>query len=465
MLFLPISRSPCSIKAACLALAVFGAGVLAAASASASPEDIFGYGPRSTAMAGTGAASSDDYEAAYTNPALLSRLRLKTLVIGYQDATFNLHANGAGLPGSVGYDPATGILIGIGLPVPFGGILKDRVGLGIDFYTPTSLLVRGNIPYPETPQFVVLPDRAQTLAIRAALGVDLGYGVRIGGGFGALAELDGSVIVSSTASGGVGSNVQDQLVAVYAPTFGGTYDLPILKGHPIRVGVTYRGQLEARFAVDIDATKLSTLNIPVLNISGIAQFDPAEVAFEAAYDTKPFTVAIGATYKRWSAYPGPLEPTTTCPPALLNCSALAAPAVAFHDTIVPRIGVERTVPLSQRTLLHLRAGYAFEPTPSPSQTPSSQAVDAKSNLLVNVPTRYFDASRNIFAFGSGLEIPPVTFDAYGQVHVLVPRTITLDTATAAPASFGMVPPLGGPSTTAEVGGTVLVFGVTLGVKF
>jgi long-chain fatty acid transport protein len=462
---MPLSRSTPRSRPRARALVVLALAALPASSASASPEDIFGYGPRSTAMAGTGAASSDDYEAAYTNPALLSRLRLKTLVIGYQDATFNLHANGPGLPGSIGYDPATGILIGIGLPVPFGGVLKDRVGLGIDFYTPSSLLVRGNIPYPETPQYVLLPDRAQTLAIRAGIGLDLGYGIRVGGGFGALAELDGSVVVSTSSTGGVGSTVQDQLVAVYAPTFGATFDVPVLLGHPFRVGVTYRGQLEARFAVDIDATKLSTLNIPVLNISGIAQFDPAEVAFEAAYDTKPFTVAVGATYKKWSAYPGPLEPTTTCPPALLACAALPTPNVTFHDTVVPRIGVERTLLLSQRARLHLRAGYAFEPTPSPGETPSSQAIDAKSNMLVNVQTRYFDASRNIFAFGTGIEIPPVTLDAYGQVHVLVPRTITLDTATPAPTSFGAVPPLGGPSTTAELGGTVLACGVTLGVKF
>jgi long-chain fatty acid transport protein len=440
------------------------AASLVASVASASPEDIFGYGPRSVAMAGTGTASSDDYEAAYTNPALISRLRARTLVIGYQEASFNLSASGTGLPGPVGYDPATGILIGVGLPIPFGGRLKDRVGVAIDFYTPTSLLVRGNIPYPETPQFVVLPDRTQSLTIRAGLGLDLGYGIRVGGGFGALAELDGSVVVATNSTGSVGSTVQDQLVAVYAPTVGATFDLPFGAGHPFRLGVAYRGQLEARFSVDIDATKLSSLNIPVLNISGIAQFDPEEVAFEAAYDTKAFTVALGATYKKWSAYPGPLEATTTCPAAMPMCGAVQPPTLAFHDTVVPRIGVERTLALPRRTKLHLRAGYAFEPTPSPSETSASQAVDPKSLMLVNVPTRYFDASRSIIAFGSGIEIPPLTIDTYGQVHVLVPRTITLDAASPASQS-GAPPPPPGPTTVAHVTGTVLTFGMSLGVKF
>jgi hypothetical protein len=412
-------------------------------------------------MAGVGAASSDDYEAAYTNPALISRLRMNTLVVGYQGAAFDLHANGPGLPGAMQYDPATGILIGIGLPVPFGGVLKDRIGLAIDFYTPTAILVRGRILYPETPQYLLLPDRTQSLAIRAGLGVDLGYGIRVGGGFAALAQIEGSVVVATNASGQVGSNVQDQLIAVYAPSFGATYDLPIpVAGEkPFRLGLAFRGELEARFSVEIDATKLSSLNIPILNIAGIAQYDPAEVAFELAYErpkSKGLVLAIGATYKKWSDYPGPLEPTISCTAMMPMCGALVPPVVPFHDTIVPRVGVERTLPLSEHTKIHLRAGYAFEPTPTPSSTPSSQAYSTQAHALVSVPTRYFDASRNIFALGSGLEIPPFTLDAYGQIHVMVPRTITLTPAPDGGATS---------TSTAEVGGTVLMAGVTLGVKF
>ncbi len=433
------------------------AATLVASSAAASPEDVFGFGPRSLALAGTGVASSDDYEAAYTNPALISRIRLKTLMVGYQGAVFDLHASGPGLPGGLPYDPSTGMLIGIGLPVPFGGILTDRVGLAIDFYSPTAIIVRGRILYPETPQYLLLPDRTQSLAIRAGLGLDLGYGIRVGGGFAALAQIEGSVVVATDATGHVGSNVQDQLIAVYAPSAGIAYDLPFGKDHPFRVGVSYRGELEARFSVEIDATKLSTLNIPVLNIAGIAQYDPAEVAFEAAYDTKPFMVAIGATYKHWSAYPGPLEPTIACTAAMPICGALVPPVVDFHDTIVPRAGIERTLPLSERTRIHLRAGYAFEPTPSPSQTPSSQAYDTKSHALVSVPTRYFDASRNILALGSGIEIPPFSLDAFAQVHVLVPRTITL-TPGAGETS-------GSSTSEAQLSGTVLMAGMTATVKF
>ncbi len=439
--------------------AVLAVLCLLARGALASPEDIYGYGPRSAAMAGAGTASANDYEAAYTNPALLSRLRADTVVIGYQAAAFDLHADGAGLPGSMYYQPDTGILIGIGVPVPFGGVLRNRVGLGIDFYTPTDVIVRGRILYPEIPNYLLLPDRTQSLAIRAGLGADLGYGIRVGGGFSALAQIEGSVIVATDSTGHVGSNVQDQLIAVYAPTVGASYDLPITTREgerPFRVGLAYRGELAARFSVEIDGTKLSSLNIPIFNIAGLAQYDPAEVALELAYDTRPLTVALGLTYKHWAAYPGPLEPTIACPMGMPMCGALTPPKVGFYDTLVPRAGVERTLGLGGGTKLHLRGGYAFEPSPSPSKTNGSLAYDFKTTQLHLVPTRFFDASRNVFALGAGVEIPPFSVDAYGQVHVLLPRTITLS-----PGPDGTAPS----TSTADLGGTVLMAGVTLGVKF
>jgi long-chain fatty acid transport protein len=166
---------------------------------------------------------------------------------------------------------------------------------------------------------------------------------------------------------------------------------------------------------------------------------------------------VGATYKNWSHYPGPLEPTIACTAAMPMCGALVPPMVPFHDTIVPRGGVERTLPLGEHARIHLRAGYAFEPTPSPDSTPSSQAYDTRRHTVISVPTRYFDASRNIFALGSGIEVPPFTLDAFGQIHVLMPRTVTL-TPAAGDTS-------GTSTSAAQLSGTVLMAGMTAGVKF
>ncbi len=430
-----------------------------------SPEDLFGYGPHGPAMGATGTASARGFEATYSNPALLSLVHERSFSLGWQGATFRLNANGDGLPGRVPYAPAKGVLFGLAIPIPFGGLFQDRVAAGLAFYTPTDVLVRGRILYPETPQFSLLPDRSQILAVQLGLGADLGYGVRAGVGFSAVAQIEGSVVAATDATGHVGTRVEDQLIAVYAPVAGLSYDLPIGRGgrdggRPFRVGLAYRGALAARFSVIIDGTKLSSLNIPLFNIAGLAQYDPAELAFEAAYDTPSWVVAAGVTYKRWSDYPGPLEPTILCPPDNPNCGALVPTHVTYSDTLVLRVGADRAVPLGSHFVAHARAGYFFEPSPLPSSLDASQAYEAAAKGVVAVPTRFFDATRHVLTLGGGIELsrplPPLTIDLYGQLHLLAPRTETLHPAPGGDASS---------SSPADVSGSVLVGGMIVGVTF
>jgi len=432
------------------------AGLCVARAADASPEDIFGYGPRSPAMGGTGVAFSDSFEAAYTNPALLARLREKRLTLGMVGASFDLHADGAGEAGKVSYEQAKGVVIGADLPLPFGGVLKDRIGVGAAFYTPSDVIVRGRILYPETPQFPIVADRTQSLMIRIGMGVDLGKGLLIGAGFAALAEIVGSVVVATDASGHVGSRVEDQLIATYAPSFAVAWDLPFFdtkKVGQLRVGLVYRGTLDARFSVEIDATKLSTLNLPVFNIAGMAQYDPAQVAFEVSDRIGPLTVAVGLTYRRWSDYPGLLEPTIVCPASSPDCGALQPAHIPFSDVLVPRVGVERTFAAARGATVALRGGFFYEPSPVPGTLPASQAYSSAQSMDVSVPTRFYDAARFVFSIGGGIALakplPPINIDSFIQLHVLENRHVDP----------------GGGSTGADLSGTVLAAGLLAGVRF
>ncbi len=444
------------MRRAWVGLGVVCAAALAPRPAAASPEDIFGYGPRSEAMGATGAAAAHDYEATYANPALLSRIREPRLALGLQGATFDLHASGTGLPGKVSARPAKGVDIGVDLPIPFGGALKNRVAGGLAFYTPTDVLVRGSILYPETPQFPLLPDRTQCLAIRLGVGADIGHGFRLGVGFGALAEIVGDVIVATDSSGRVGSKVEDQLIAVYAPIVGASWEHP-LAGGTLRVGATFRGKLDARFAVAIDATKLSSLALPVFNIAGLAQFDPLQVALDAAWEKRGWVLTAGLTFKHWSEYPGPFEGTIQCPEDEPDCGSLTPPEIGFSDTLVPRIGAEYTFRLPDEAALHVRGGYFFEPSPVPGTLPSSQAYSPAAQTLVDVPTRFFDASRHVLTAGVGVSLRapvPVSIDAFTQLHVLHPRTLQLEAGDGA-----------GGTSTADLSGAVFATGVVVGVGF
>lgn len=425
------------------ALPAFAAIALAARVASASPEDVLGFGARSSALGATGAADAEGYEAVYANPALLSLARKRAITVGFASALFDLSAKQ-----KIRYDALHGSMIGAVLPVPFGGFLKDRIAIGLGFFTPFDLVVRGRILYPERLQFPIA-DRTQSVAVQAGIGVDLSHGFRIGGGFAALAALSGSVLVATDASGRIGTTVDDTLVASYGPIIGASYDI----GDAWRVGVTFRGKLEGRFDVVINVRDLGDLVVPPLNISGVAQYDPLQVAVEFARVKGPWRGAVGLTYKRWSAYPGLADATVRCPsidPAtgqafMDTCSAKPPTPPGWHDTVVPRIGVERTFTPSSRVEMRARAGFFFEPSPAPAQTKQSNV---------------FENARAAITFGYGVELGPqaarFVIDAFGQAQGLIPREHVKDKG---------VPATNPGSPSVKTGGWLGAAGVTLGVKF
>lgn len=430
------------------------AALLAPARAAASPEDIFGYGGRTSAMGATGVAHARGYESAYHDPALAapsSRQERYALTLGYGGGAFRLDARGAGLPGRVPAAATKGFLIGASLPLPFGGVLRDRLGASLAFYTPADVIVRGRVLYPERPQFPILPDRAESVTIRGALGANLGFGIKAGIGFAALAEIVGTVVAATDATGRVGTRVEDQLVATYAPVFGATWELPERWDTHLRVGLAYRGTLDARFAVVVDGTKLSSLQIPLFNISGLAQYDPAQYAFEVARVEAKNTLAVQVAYKRWGDFPGLLEPTVVCTEGGAGACGLVPPTIPWRDTFVLRVGAEQGFAIARGATLHARGGGFFEKSPVPDEVPAGEAFSAEVGGVASVPTRYYDSDRVALTVGTGLSLadpmPPIDLDLWGQYHVLLPRTIRS----------------GGEET--EASGFIGAFGMTAGVRF
>jgi hypothetical protein len=436
-----------------LSLALGVVATLASAPAAASPEDLFGYGTRTSAMGATGTAHAAGYESAWHNPALSSTIRENKLTLGYGGAVFALDAVGPGLPGRVAASQAKGFFIGGDLPLPFGGRLRDRVGIALAFYTPSDVIVRGRVLYPERPQFPLLADRAQSLTVRAGLGVDIGWGIKVGVGFAALAEIEGTVVAATDVTGRVGTRVEDQLVATYAPVFGATYDLPA----KLRVGLAYRGTLDARFAVVVDGTKLSSIAIPLFNISGIAQYDPAQAALELARVESRSVLAVQFVYKRWSDFPGVLEPTVICSEGGAGACGLVPPTIPWQDTVAVRIGAEQGFELACGMTLRARGGGFLETSALPATLPGSSAFDVPSKSIVGLPTRYFDSTRFAMTTGVGLSLtrplPPIDLDLFAQFHVLLPREIAQTVGTSEAVTKG------------EASGHIKVFGITGGVKF
>lgn len=373
-------------------------GATLAARADASPQEVLGFGPRSSAMASTGAASAEGWEAVHANPALLGGADRSTLALGIVGATFSLDAEGLTLPV---YDSMTAGTIGVVVPVPFEDLPPHRLALGLGFITPFDLIVRGRIQQPERGQFPIA-DRVQSIGAQAALGLDIGHGLHAGIGFAALAALEGSVLVATDASGRTGTQVEDTLIAAYAPVFGLAMD----SGDGFRAGVVVRGALEAPFKVTIDVKDLGALTIPPLSIAGTAQYDPWIVDLEVAKVEGDTRLALGASYAAWSGYPGAVEATVQCQP-YQPCKALRATRPGWSDTLTPRVGVEQRFQPNHTVGMAVRGGYAYAPAAGPEQS-------GASNI--------FEEARSVATVGYGVNTDatatPFGIDVFAELQVL-----------------------------------------------
>lgn len=412
-----------------------------AGGAVASPAEQFGFGARSQAMAGVGTAVGRGVDTTYANPALLSREPRSEFTFGWQSTRFVLHADGANAPGELSEESLHGTTIGVVVPVPFGGFLEDRVVLGLGVFTPSTTLARARLLYPERAQFPVITDRAHTLNFAAGAGVDVGYGVRVGAGALALAELVGTVVVRTDTTGRVGTAVDDQLITTYAPVVGASWDF----AEDTTAGLVFRGALRGDFDVLVQVNDLGSLTVPDLNITGVAQYDPAQIQAEVGRRFGAWTLALGATYKRWGAFDGWQSPTVRCPASQPDCQALVPEPVEFHDTVVPRVAAAYAFELSADARGELRFGYFWEPTPVGEQTGAAN---------------YFDNDRHALGVGYGVELaeplPPIRVDVVYQHQFLAPRTHQKNDSVASDNP-------GAPSV--DTGGHVMSTGVALGVKF
>lgn len=421
---------------------VFAVGLSIAPGVNAAPQDLFGFGARSSAMGMTAAASAEGYEAIYGNPGLLAESRKKALTLGIGIARHGLRADtDDGRSLTLPTDEMKTIYIGAALPIPFGGVLKDRITFGVGFLNPVKYLVRGKILYPERYQYPVVAPRVQSIAVTMGLGVRVHDRVYVGAGFEALAAVIGEILIQLDATGRIGSRTDDQVVAAYAPIASAAVDIT----DRIRLGFVYRGELIGRFALTIRAQDLG-IPLPDFNVAGIAQYIPQQFGLEARWSTldnngpipankKGTRIAGGVLYRLWSQYPGPNEPTV-----LANKEfGTGSPPIGASNTLSPRIGIEHGIPLSAVAGLRLRGGYALEPTPLPAQT-------GKENFL--------DSTRHVVTGGVGIagdESLPFNLDVFAQLHLLQSRKHEKD------------PSVGQPTVTS--GGTIAVVGITAGVRF
>lgn len=387
------------MRGACLGRAILVLGGLCFPNIGvASWPDMVSLGPRSAGMAGTGSASADDWEATYQNPAGLADSRSGlALGISYGNLRLNLF-RAPSEPRSL-----FGVQIGASVRLPLGSFLKDRVGIGLGLHLPTSVVNQVSVPYAEVPKAALLDGRTEVVSVLVGLGIRLPLGIRVGGGVLALAALVGDIIIRPDGTGRITSISEEQLTVDYAPIVGARW---ASKTETWAAGLTFRGASRSSYLLRLH-TELGDalpLGLPVISFAGIAQYDPLQLAGETSVRvTEGLRLSVQLVYKKWSDFRYPIEKATK--------DSVDVPSPNFHDTVVPRLGLEQVWKVRETWEVVARGGYFFEMSPA-SGAPKDETV---KNLE--------DAHRHVVCAGFGVRLlskMPLSVSGFFQAHMLQP---------------------------------------------
>ena len=125
-----------------MALAGFFVGI-APSVATATQAELFGAGPKSTALAGAGTSLGLDAESALMNPAKLAPAS-KELSFGLRASNFHLELQWDGAEEPYPADNATGSFLGVTAPLSDGDV---ETAFGLFAASPPDFIVRARLPF------------------------------------------------------------------------------------------------------------------------------------------------------------------------------------------------------------------------------------------------------------------------------------------------------------------------------
>jgi long-chain fatty acid transport protein len=442
--------------------------LLGAFAARASVPDSYGFGSRSTSMAGAVTADASDFSAGYYNPAGLVEADAVEISAGYFYTAQRLQVDGADNE----VEDVHGLVAGVVAPGKIGPL---PFAFGVGVHLPDDGISFIKARRQGVPRWELYDTRAHLLYLEAGLAIRPVEWLELGGGIAYLSatrgsfDIRGRAITNSPFDSQLEHEVDADLTSVRFPQAG--FRL-LLDGFGA-LGATYRGESKLELSLDAHLegiVEVSGIDVPLLyeiEARTIAAFTPQQLAIGLSFQRiDKLHVNLDVTWMNWSAYESPTATITgklevVPPPGTpVDLPDQPVPPIlvppAFRDRLVPRVGIEysgagggamRRVHGEDHRLVEipLRAGYVYEPTPVPDQS-------GETNLI--------DSDRHTWTVGIGVainrpldEIPgSVRLDAHGTFSWLVERTFLKDN----PADFV------GDYT---AGGTQFGGGGTLGLTF
>jgi hypothetical protein len=401
--------------------------------ARASTYEVWGADARAAAMGGTQTALSRGGASNFYNPARLSleedirldldlRLSMPTAQIQTDRALTEDDPIAPRLPNNhAGF--------GLGVVIPFSGLLEDRAFFGLSVYLPAQQVMIVRALDPAQPFLYLYDSSPAHIEVIPALSIkwwdflSTGFGLRAGGG------LSGPLSFGADFISGTSSHQEMDTWMPYrlSPTagislgpFGGGWG-------QLAFGLDYRESLHT--PVDLESTiPIGGVNAEfAMSIDAMANFTPRTVTLGMAYlFGDRIQAGVDLQYAFWSEAPDP------APNLFLDVRGDDLEALGLEDGLdVPQPGRSRNGdPAFSDTLnfrmglesqfydggLILRGGYGYRPTPIPAQTTGTNFVDSDSHQLA-------------IGVGSNFSLPwnllenPLELSLTWQSHVFSPRSV------------------------------------------
>lgn len=383
--------------------------------ARASVPDVFGLGSEESGVGGASVARVHDFSAAWYNPAGLTRLEQRETSLGVIGFGARLTVDGAAPRGIA--EP-WGIVLGAATPVPFGGVLRDRIYIAVALFLLPDTIVREIAHVPDEPFFPYYDNRTQRLVVLPAIAVRIGWGLSVGIGANYLAGLAGQVQASEGATRAVEARVDEQIFSVLRVNAGLLWRSPRDR---LAIGLSYRQAFSVPFST---VTNNNVAGQPIdLSVDAEGLYQPHELTVGAALRARPWLLlSLDLEGAFWSDWRGPYVAVQSTLPLVGGLSS-ALPKIQFRDVIGIRAGAEARRPLAARLDGVLRLGYGFESSPVPDQPGVTNLLDA--------PKHFVSAGAGLvytFARAERGKHARLRLDAHGQLQILQTATLTKQVA-------------------------------------
>lgn len=368
-----------------------------------SAQELYGVAPKDMALAQAATALGDHYGAVYYDPAGMAAATRIRFYAYYMGADSQLKIDGKE---ASGVDPLQATSVGAVIPLPLKGKLDGRIALGLLLHSPVDRLIRVYSRPATDPQFILLQNHGQILGFFVGGSYRISNSLAVGAGTRLAANVHADVTLVTT-DRGTEQETSGFLSTTATPLFAFRWAPPA--GH-WAAALVYRHRFKQVFATP-SSNDLGGVRAPTPGLKATTQFVPTEIVAGGAWTSGPaWTATADLAYKKWSEFPDPTVVLGRIPPG-------TAPFPAFHDTIAPRLGLERRLAVAGNWTVALRGGYGYEPSPVP---------DMKDDY------NFFDNDRHLFGLGAGVAMPwhegRMRLDAGMQYQLLSSRTETKDPA-------------------------------------